>query len=119
MGASGRRKLIVLLLICAAAAATTYKIYHSKTADTLNADDIKFVNVYAEMSVAREMAGRDSLLLDSLYSTVYNRYDVDSTWLLKYPSTFSNDAARQKRIWDYIVAKLDSLKTAPDSLQFQ
>ena len=115
MGVSGRGWIVLLLIIIIAASAAGYFIYGTRKTDVLRSEDLKFVEIYTEMSVAREMAGRDSLLLDSLYSDIYDRYNIDSTWLLNYVSAVSGKAEKQKMIWDAVVARLDSLKTATDS----
>ena len=118
MGVSGRRILILILIVIAAVAVACYILFGAKKTDILDAKDIKFIDVYSEMSVAREMAGDDTIYLDSIYSEIYKRYDVDFSWIVNYVAGVSGDAGKQKRIWDDIVARLDSLKSLPDSLQF-
>ena len=114
MGVSGRGKILLFLIVFAAIAAILFIISGRRQADVLQPDDIKFAEVYAEMALARETAGDNPDYLDSLYSGIYERYDVDSSWLFDYASTVSYDAEKQKMIWDSIVEKLDSLKTTRD-----
>jgi hypothetical protein len=115
MGVSGRRNVIALLFIIAAIAGTIYFISSKKQAGILQPDDIEFADVYTDMALARESAGNNTVRLDSLYFEIYERHGIDSAWLINYANAVSYDAERQKKIWDYIVEKLDSLKTAPES----
>lgn len=115
MGVSRRRKIIILLVILAAIALAAYFFLHKRRSSLLQPDDIKFVEVYTEMAVARQAAGDDFNYLDSLYSVVYKKYDVDSAWLFNYAAKTSNSARKEKEIWDLIVERLDSLRTALDS----
>jgi hypothetical protein len=115
MAVNRRWKLIILLIVLAAIAAAVYLMLHKKEAIPLQPDDIRFVEVFTEMALARQAAGDNYDYLDSLYSVIYKKYDVDSTWLFDYASKASNDAEKEKKIWDLIVGKIDSLKTVADS----
>ncbi len=102
--------ILVLLIIGIAAIMMT----RSAGRKGLSAEDHKFADVFMEMALAREMAGNDLDSLNVLYSGIFERYDVDSVWLYDYISTISYDAEKHKRIWDVIIAKLDSLKRNPE-----
>jgi len=115
MAAKRAIRITVFILIIAAAVTAVVLLSRTRDSQVLSPEDDKFANVFIDMALAREMAGNDPDSLDILYGGIFEQYDVDSTWLLEYITGISNDAEKQKVIWDVIVEKLDSLKRNPET----
>lgn len=110
MGVSRLKRISIsaLFLIIVGGAAVLF----TRSTDTkgLSVEDYKFADVFVEMALAREMAGNDLDSLNTLYTNIFEQFDMDSLWLLGYISNISLDAEKHKLVWDAIIEKLDSLK---------
>lgn len=114
MGVKRFGYITLAVLILAIIGIAAILLTRSSTRKGLSAEDYRFADVFMEMALAREMAGNDLDSLDVLYNEIFERYDVDSVWLNDYISSISYNADRHKKVWDVIIAKLDSLKRNPE-----
>jgi hypothetical protein len=87
-----------------------------------DSDRQKFVNIYIELSLAywKSQSAPDNY--QSLATAIFNKYDVDRTFMIKIQKRFENNPKRQLAIYQEIVERLkgyedisqDSLKQVLD-----
>ena len=86
----------------------------------LDKSDIdKFVQLYIDMSLVKEMNFFDQDSIRIKYDELYKNADVDSIWITEFTDKLSHHPETQKEIWQAIVSKLDSLKenVQPDTIR--
>ncbi|OGC94871.1 MAG: hypothetical protein A2W25_14200 [candidate division Zixibacteria bacterium RBG_16_53_22] len=107
--------LIILILIVAGVGAIY--IVQSRRHYTRRMQYERFVSAYVALSIAREKYPSSPDSLSMAYDSILAAHGVDSAWLSSFAASLSADIHQSSRIWDKIVARLDSLRTAsqPDS----
>jgi len=70
----------------------------------------KFTSVYAELSVAFELAARDSLRYVGMRDSILGSFDADTVWLQEFTGKFKSDPELWLKVWEEISKKLEARK---------
>ncbi len=82
---------------------------HSKT--ELQPDEIdKFTTIYAELSIAFEMAGQDSAAYFAMRDSILQANDVDTAWVNGVTRKLGEDVESWLGVWEEITGKLEAKK---------
>jgi hypothetical protein len=113
MGLRKLKFIFVAVLMIAVIGTAAFLYTRSVDDKSFTERDNRFTDVFIEMALAREMVGDNPDSLDTLYSEIFKKYGVDSTWIFNYIASISDNAEKNKEIWDVILEKLDSLRKKP------
>ena len=116
--AAKRHLIAVFLLLAAAGAVILLLISVESREPQFSEDDLKFIDVYVKLSIAREMPAVKTArqVLDP--QRILAESGVDSLWMARYARSLSGNIDKQLLIWKEITSRLDSLqKTAPEKKQ--
>lgn len=100
--------LAVVILIAAGIGATYIARSRLRLARLDDAE--RFAATYSALSFARERLGAYPDSLAAAHDSIYAAHGADSAWVSAYAASLSEDIHYSTRIWDRVVAKLDSLR---------
>jgi hypothetical protein len=69
-----------------------------------------FTSVYADLSIAFEMANQDSSVYFPMRDSILKRHDVDTAWVNGITRELGDDPERWLEVWEEITKKLEAKK---------
>ncbi len=69
-----------------------------------------FTSVYADLSIAFEMANQDSSIYFPMRDSILKRHDVDTAWVNGITRELGDDPERWLEVWEEITKKLEVKK---------
>ena len=69
-----------------------------------------FTTVYADLSIAFEMANQDSSVYFPMRDSILKRHDVDTAWVNGITRELGDDPERWAEVWGEITRKLEVKK---------
>lgn len=105
-------------ILIAALAAAILSVGCSRIENKISNDRQKFIDIYVDLTVAYWQSEGKTNNYQSLAAAVFEKYDVDKTFMIKTQKKFENDIKLQLGIYQEIVDRLKNFENiSQDSLQ--
>jgi len=105
-----RRLPIIIVFLAAIIVIAALQYSAKKSAAQRSADDARFANTYVQLAVAGETYRNNPDSLEIALAGIFRANDCDSTWMYNHINSLVEDPQRYERIWNKIMAVLDSLE---------